>query len=39
MIFNNFTCPRAKIREIEEGIIMNLQDHLAGSKSNSKTDG
>jgi D-alanyl-D-alanine carboxypeptidase/D-alanyl-D-alanine-endopeptidase (penicillin-binding protein 4) len=29
MIFNNFTCSRSKIQEIEEGIIMELQDHLA----------
>lgn len=31
MIFNNFTCSRKKIREIEEGIIMNLEEHLIGN--------
>lgn len=31
VIFNNFTCSRRKIREIEEGIIMTLQEYLSGS--------
>lgn len=29
MIFNNFTCSRKKIRDIEEGIIMALQEQLS----------
>ncbi|MGB3341851.1 MAG: D-alanyl-D-alanine carboxypeptidase/D-alanyl-D-alanine-endopeptidase [bacterium] len=35
MIFNNFTCPRRKIRQIEEGIIMTLQEHLTGNNNGS----
>jgi PBP4 family serine-type D-alanyl-D-alanine carboxypeptidase len=31
MIFNNFTCSRKKIRDIEEGIIMSLQEQLSKS--------
>lgn len=33
MIFNNFTCSRKKIREIEEGIIMTLEEHLTGNNN------
>jgi D-alanyl-D-alanine carboxypeptidase/D-alanyl-D-alanine-endopeptidase (penicillin-binding protein 4) len=35
MIFNNFTCSRRKIREMEEGIIMTLQEHVTGNNNGS----